>query len=269
MNYILNFFNNKDITIMYYYQSFNNTLNRLVESKITNNINIYLSSIHFGVTFDGKPYIHLNNNTPDNQDKLWKEIKYINTIRPNIHFYAMIGGAGGAFNTLFYNFNVYYKLLFNFIKFYNIMGIDLDIEETTSINNIKMLIKRLKSDFGNNFIISMAPIANSMINDEPSMAGFIYKDLFKSDEGKLIDWFNVQCYGCYTEETFNKIISNGYPIDKIVIGMLGDEFTNENVMIAINKFNNFYKKNKVKGVILWEYGDSNIDVIKWGEEFKN
>ena len=48
--------------------------------------------------------------------------------------------------------------------------------------------------------------------------------------------------------------------------MLGDEFTNKTYLDAIKKF---YIKNKVKGVILWEYGDSNIDVVEWGLQFKN
>ena len=51
--------------------------------------------------------------------------------------------------------------------------------------------------------------------------------------------------------------------------MLGDEFTNKTYLDAIKEFKKFNIKNKVKGVILWEYGDSNIDVVEWGLQFKN
>ena len=267
MNYLCNMFSSKspDLTIMYYYQSFNNKLKDLID--IPNNINIYISSIHFGKTFDGEPYINLNNDVPDNHKSLLEEIEYISKNTTNIKFLAMIGGAGGAYSTFFSDFETYYKLLYNFIESFNIKGVDLDIEETTSIKNIEKLILRLKNDFGKEFIISMAPIANSMISDTGSMAGFIYKDLFKSEAGKLIDWFNIQCYYCYNQDTFDKIIKNGYPANKIVIGMLGDEFTNETYLTAIKEFKKFYIKNNVKGVILWEYGDSNIDVIEWAKHF--
>ena len=70
------------------------------------------------------------------------------------------------------------------------MGVDLDIEENVSLDNVKMLINRLNLDFGSNFIISMAPLAISLTEDTPGMGGFVYKDLYNSKEGKLITYFN-------------------------------------------------------------------------------
>ena len=208
MNCFYNMFSGEpdSLTIMYYYQSFNNKLKQLVDINIPNKINIYLSSIHFGTTFDGEPYINLNNDVPENHKSLLDEIEYVSNNSSNITFFAMMGGAGGAYETFFSDFEIYYKLLYNFIESFNIKGLDLDVEETTSIKNIEKLILRLKNDFGTKFIISMAPIAGSMIADTGSMGGYIYKELFNSEAGKLIDWFNVQCYYCYNEDTFDKII---------------------------------------------------------------
>jgi chitinase len=74
----------------------------------------------------------------------------------------MIGGAGGAYNYLFSNFDVYYKLLYDVINKYPIDSIDLDIEEPVKLNDVKMLIRRIRKDFKENFIISMAPISYSL-----------------------------------------------------------------------------------------------------------
>ena len=41
----------------------------------------------------------------------------------------MVGGTGGAFNTLFSNFNLYYPLLKNIINKYNCISECLDIEK--------------------------------------------------------------------------------------------------------------------------------------------
>ena len=107
----------------------------------------------------------------------------------------MLGGAGGAYSDLFSNFEVYYGMLKTLINTKSfICGIDLDIEEPVSLDNVKMLIQRIKKDFGPNFLISMAPIQSSLQQDYPGMGGFIYKDLYSSEVGKLIDYFNGQFY---------------------------------------------------------------------------
>ena len=52
---------------------------------------------------------------------------------------------------------------------------------------------------------------------------FIYKDLYKSDEGKMIDYFNGQFYFDFSSESFNQVVENGYPSEKIVIGMISSQ----------------------------------------------
>ena len=75
----------------------------------------------------------------------------------------MVGGAGGAFSQLFSNYQEYYKLLKKTVLEYPfISGIDLDIEETTKISDVKKLISQINIDFGKEFIISMAPVSASL-----------------------------------------------------------------------------------------------------------
>ena len=60
----------------------------------------------------------------------------------------MTGGAGGAFTELFSDFKTYYPLLHQLLNEKTFIGgIDLDIEESVDINQIKMLIRLLKQDF--------------------------------------------------------------------------------------------------------------------------
>ena len=239
-----------DKRIIYYYQTFvglNNIINS--NNKVTH---IHLSSIHFGSSKN--PYIHLNNYSPYDVkfNSVWDDIKLAK--KSGIKIILMVGGAGGAFQTLFSNFNNYYTLLKDLIlnKIDLIDGIDLDIEETVNINDIEKLINKLKTDFGNSFIITMAPIQSSIENDINGMGGFIYKDLYLKC-GHLIDYFNVQCYNEYSIESYTKMIQNGYPEDKIVMGSISSQNLNSNLEVIknINK-----KYTKFGGVFNWEYYDS-------------
>ena len=129
--------------IIYYYQTFTGLKNILAEKPYVTHI--HLSSIHFGLDENNKPYIHLNDNNPQDKcfDSLWKELKEAQNL--GIKIVLMIGGAGGAFNDLFSNFDIYYKLLTNTINSHSIFsGIDLDVEEYIDIEKIEFLINKLK-----------------------------------------------------------------------------------------------------------------------------
>jgi len=251
--------------IIYYYQTFVGLDKILKESAVTH---IHLSSIHFGKNADGSPYIHLNDNSPDDDIffNLWKDIKKAQNI--GIKIVLMLGGAGGAYNDLFNNFEIYYKLLHDVVKKYNLDGIDLDIEESVDLKNIKMLINRINNDFGNKFLITMAPIQNSLENDTPGMGGFIYKELYNSKEGKLINYFNGQFYSDFSFESYNNVIENDYPPNQVVIGMISGQDFNScclNIKKIIEKYNNF------GGVFIWEYfnapPDKN-DPSVWSKKIK-
>lgn len=240
--------------IIYYYQTFTGLQNILKQDtpKITH---IHVSSFHFGINKDKSNYIHLNNNPPNSPmfNSLWKELKQAH--EKGIKIIIMIGGAGGGFETLFSNFEIYYKLLQEVIReYYFIAGIDLDVEESIGFVNITTLIQRIYTDYGSQFIISMAPLAASLIHDNEGMGGFSYKKLYKSPQGKMIHYFNGQFYGCFDALTYNSIISNGYPASKIVIGMLSQDFSYTTFGNALQELRKIkYKYNSFGGIFVWEY----------------
>ena len=243
--------------IIYYYQTFCGLQNILkYENPVVTHI--IVSSIHFGINADVTPYIHLNNYSPfDNKfNKLWEELRQAHT--KGIKIMLMMGGAGGAYKTLLSNFDIYYTMLKNIINKYDfICGIDLDIEENVKLDNVKIFKNKLDKDFGKDFIITMAPVSSSLSNDHSGMGGFIYKKLFQSNEGMRINWFNGQFYGSYTFDIFNNIINNGYPANKVVMGMLSGNYDKKNfknALMEIKKISDKY--NNFGGVFDWEYCDS-------------
>lgn len=246
--------------ICYYYQTFKG-LSQVLDKPNLVDI-IIVSSIHFGINNDGTPYIHLNNNPPESGDfnKVWEETRELS--EKGVKIMLMVGGAGGAYNHLFSNYLIYYPMLVNTIKKYNwITGVDLDIEEYVNIENVKKIINDLKKDFGDQFTITMAPIQAALMSNGPGIGGFSYKDLFNSLEGKYISHFNVQCYSSYTLEAIELIINNGYPADKIVMGMLGGDYNSSDFKIILSEVENIKEKyNNLGGVFCWEYCNSPPDI---------
>ena len=238
---------------IYYYQTFvglHDLMNHVQDIDV-----IIVSSIHFGKDKSGKKNIFLNDNIPYDPifNALWMETEKLSVQGCNIML--MVGGAGFAYKELFSDFNTYYPLLKGLIEEKSwIKGIDLDVEETTSIEDIKMLINRLIQDFSDEFIITMAPVASTLITDGSSFAGFNYKGLYNSEEGKYIHWFNTQCYNSYTFETYESIIKNGYPPEKVVMGMESGQFDESSFPKALDEIKKIKDKYpKFSGVFDWEY----------------
>ena len=238
---------------IYYYQSF------IGLEKIFTHIQdidvIIISSIHFGKDLNKNPYIHLNDNNPNNVifNNLWQDTEKASV--QGCKIMLMMGGAGGAYQELFSNYKEYYSLL---VKLINekpwITGIDLDIEEGVKLSDIQMLINNLRDDFGTNFTITMAPISSTLISDGGSMAGFNYKELYNSKEGKYIHWFNTQCYDSFSMNTYDSIIKNGYSPEQIVMGMESGQFDQSTFKNALQEVNQIKKKYpKFAGVFDWEY----------------
>lgn len=253
---------------IYYYQTFCG-LTKLF-SHVQDIDVIIISSIHFGVQ-NNKPYIHLNNNSPMDSifDKVWYESEKLSS--QGVDILLMIGGAGGAYQYLFTDFDIYYPMLKELLLTKTfIKGVDLDIEETADPIMVQKLIQKVIDDFGQNFIITMAPVSESLIHDGEGFGGFSYKNLYQS-VGKYISWFNTQCYNSYTEETYSKIIQNGYPSNKIVFGMLGGDYDNFNKsVLEIQKVHNNYPE--CGGVFTWEYINSppdKSDPSEWCKSIKN
>ena len=241
--------------IIFYYQTFTSLKPILkIDTVVTH---IHLSSIHFGIS-NNKPYIHLNDNIPNDPifNNMWEDIKKADNL--GIKIILMIGGAGGAFNTLFSNFDVYYNLLKTTINNYKcIKGIDLDVEEPVTLENMIKLINQIKTDFGSDFIISMAPVSFAMESDHVGLGNFIYKDLYNK-VGDKIDYFNCQFYYDFAENSYDKVIQNGYPSSKIVMGMTSDE----NISTTKKIVSNLSKKYEFGGVFDWEYFNAPPDKEK-------
>ena len=255
--------------IIFYYQTFTDINDQyiLLDSVLYSNTpltHVHISSIHFGVDSDNKPYIHLNNRHPENTyfKPVWNSIK--KAYGKGVTIIAMIGGAGGGYSSLFSDFETYYPLLYQFLKNRPyISGIDLDIEETCSLDNVKMLINKIVADFGEDYIISTAPVQSSLSNDQPGMGGFCYKDLITSKEGKYIDYINCQAYNSYTLETLDSIIDNGYSSDKIVMGLISGQNYAEELKKMVEKY-----KDRFGGVFVWEYFNAIPSPANWLKNIK-
>ena len=238
---------------IYYYQTFVGLNDLLTHSQDINVI--IVSSIHFGKDKSGKKGIYLNDNIPTDPifDQLWLETEKISAEGCTIML--MMGGAGLAYNVLFSDFDIYYPQLVQLVKDKSwIQGVDLDIEESVKLDDIKMLINRLVKDFDKDFIITMAPISITLQQDGSSMAGFSYKELYLSDEGKHIHWFNTQSYYSFSFDTYESIIKNNYPSEKIVMGMESGQFNKETFQNALNEIKKIKDKYpNFAGVFDWEY----------------
>ena len=220
---------------------------------------IHLSAIHFGLEVNNDPYIHLNNYSPNDPrfSNVWKELKIAHDM--GIKIILMVGGAGSAYQQLFSNFEVYYNLLHNLIKDKTIIqGIDLDIEESVSLDDIRCLIRRIRQDFTDKFIISTAPIQSSLESDTPGMGGFVYKDLMKSEEGKMINYINGQFYGDYSLNAYDTVVKNGYKPENVVMGMLSGQEYSEELKKIVEKYGK-----KFGGVFIWEYSDIKPNSMVW------
>ena len=257
---------------IYYYQSFVGLEQSLTHIEDISVFNV--SSIHFGKDPKGTKSIYLNDNKPNDPifNDLWLQTEKASS--QGCIIMLMMGGAGFAYKELFSDFDTYYPQLKQLIDEKSwIQGIDLDIEESTTIDNIKMLINRLVKDFGNNFIITMAPVAPTLQNDSSSMAGFSYKELYLSEEGKKIHWFNTQCYVLFSLETYESIIKNGYPPEKVVMGMESGQFdskTFQNALDEIKKIKDKYPT--FAGVFDWEYLNAppnEKDPSEWASLMRN
>ena len=235
--------------IVYYYQTFCG-LQKVIDDSNNNITHIHLSSIHFDVDD-----IHLNDYSPYDErfESVWDDLDILRQ-KKDINTILMIGGAGGAFQQMFTDFDKYYKMVYTLItsKKNLIKGVDLDIEEEVDINDIIKLILRFKSDFGLDFIISMTPIQSSLQTDNSGMGGFVYKHLYNK-LGNLIDYFNVQCYGDYSIDCIKSIVKNGYPVEKINMGMMSYQY-NVTIPDIIKEIIKLYPH--FGGVYDWEYNDA-------------
>lgn len=213
--------------------------------------------------------IHLNDYPPDDPHfyTLWNETVIMK--EAGVTIMGMVGGAaGGSYDTSTLDapddatFETYYGQLHDLIVNFQLQGMDLDVEQPFSQSGINRLISRLRSDFGPDFLITLAPVATALENSA-NLSGFSYNQL-QTDEGSSIDWYNTQFYsGFGTMETpndFINIVNTGYSPDIIVAGQVTNPAGNggyiptsdlNTTIIALDQ-----KYGQIGGVMGWEYFNS-------------
>ncbi|KAH8889053.1 glycoside hydrolase, partial [Thozetella sp. PMI_491] len=176
--------------------------------------------------------MRLNGFDPDNSSLswLWPEVKKVQkagvpVTMMMLDYWSLVAKNSTSFETC-------YRALHDTLAKYGFDGIDLDIEDKWTAddeinpNAIKLdsvinLIDRLKSDFGPDFLITLAPVASALSGGQ-SLSVFNYKEL-ERQRGSSIAWYNAQFYNYHgfagTPGDYIAIIDNGWSPDRVVLGM--------------------------------------------------
>lgn len=184
---------------------------------------VIIAAIHLNypagnITLNDDPYTH------SKFTELWDEARILQA--HDIKVMGMLGGAArGSFLKLDgreEGFEAFYQPLREMILFAQLDGLDLDVEEAMSLGGIIRLVDRLRHDFGSEFIITLAPVAPGMRNEQ-NLHGFDLEVLEKA-MGRHIAWYNTQFYcgwgNMASFEDYEGIIRRGWPVEKIVVGLV-------------------------------------------------
>jgi len=138
-------------------------------------------------------------------------------------------------------------------------GIDLDVEQSETLDNIVTLIQRLRTDFGKDFIITLAPVA-SALKGGSNLSVFSYQTL-EQKYGHEIDWYNAQFYsgfGSMSNSTDYDDIVTKCPLDpsRLVAGTLSNK-NNGSGWVELD-----IVKSTVRG-LMKKYGDSFGGIAAW------
>ncbi|KAI1375870.1 glycoside hydrolase family 18 protein [Hypoxylon crocopeplum] len=221
-----------DHRVVLYYQTtqYNNSatehisllplINSAPEISVTH---VLVAAIHL----NGDGSIHLNDFPPENPifDQVWSDAAQLQAA--GVTVMGMLGGAAaGSYQRLDGDdaeFEQYYGLLHDMIGTYNLQGLDLDVEESMSLDGMIRLIDRLKQDFGDGFVISLAPVASALTEGGGNLSGFNYFDL-EAQRGSSISFYNGQFYygwgNAGSASDYESILDDGFPADKVVMGMV-------------------------------------------------
>lgn len=179
--------------------------------------------------------ITLNDDSPNSTyyDKTWSEAATLQS--HGVKVMAMVGGAAqGSFNGRLCSNNSgevqddFYVPFASTLKYHKLDGLDIDIEESVPLACPQNLVQRIRSDFGDDFIISMAPVASDLTgNGGSALGGFSYTEFDQSSAGKEVDFYNGQYYSGFVEgsleDSYEAAINNGYSPDRVVMGVLDSE----------------------------------------------
>lgn len=224
---------------------------------------LIIAAIHLN---DTPGDITLNDHPPDNPlfKPLWSEIQLFQDV--GIKVLGMLGGAAkGSFTRLDGDeakFEAFYVPLWGMLRAYKFDGLDLDVEESMSLSGVIRLIDRLKADFGDAFIITLAPVAPALQRG-PHLSGFEY-DALEVLRGGKISWYNTQFYCGWGSmgdtQGYDLIMACGWPANKVVAGVVTngengqgwvpDEILQMVIVTLMERYPGF------GGIMGWEYFNS-------------
>ncbi|EDR05807.1 glycoside hydrolase family 18 protein [Laccaria bicolor S238N-H82] len=232
---------------------------------------LIVAAFHLFADKDGNKLIHLNDVSPEDSTftQMWADVAQMQ--ESGVKVMGMLGGAAaGSYANLASDFDDYYQLLSTCITNHGLDGFDLDIEEPDSLANIVKLIQKLRSDFGEDFIITLAPVASALKGGKDPFSGITYSDLEKN-YGDSIDWYNTQFYsgfGSMKDTTDYDAIVTGCPLDpsRLVAGILTNK-DNGNGWVELDTVKSTVQQllqqySRFGGIAGWEYFNSEPDPNK-------
>ncbi|GIK00633.1 hypothetical protein Aspvir_004660 [Aspergillus viridinutans] len=212
-------------------------------------------------------HITLNDDPPDHEmyNPLWAEVPVLK--RSGVKVMGMLGGAAqGSYRCLDGDqgkFERYYQPLLAMVRHHQLDGLDLDVEEEMSLSGIIRLIDRLKLDLGDDFIITLAPVAAALLGIG-NLSGFDYRQLEQQRASK-ISWYNAQFYNGWglaeDPRMYAAIVAQGWSPQRVVYGLLTNpgngsqgyvprEKIGPILAVLVEQFPDF------GGVMGWEYFNS-------------
>lgn len=240
---------------------------------------IFLAAFHI----NSDKSVHLNDNLPEDPKftQMWQDLGQMQA--QGVKVIGMLGGAApGTYNLLTpANFDTYYPILANYISEFHLDGMDLDVEQSTSLSVITNLITRLKADFGDNFIITLAPVATAL-TEGANLSGFDYIQL-EQQMGSKIAWYNAQFYSgfgtLFPDSQYIDIVNFGSGLNpnRLVASVLtnpangGGYISPDEVVSSVKDLSARYGFN-FGGINGWEYFNSNPNRTEpwvWAQTMSN
>src|SRR6218665_3001278 len=232
---------------------------------LTNNNTRVSDVIVAAIHLNSPTNVHLNDDPPNSPKftQMWADLAAMQA--RGVRVLGMVGGAAqGSFQRLDTDFNTYYPVLKNIITTYKLDGVDLDVEEYMSLAGMERLIRALRADFGQNFVITLAPVATALYGGG-NLSGFNYEQLYR-DVGSQISWFNAQFYNGWgfmgTPSGYQAIVNRRViPAQKVVAGMLSNPVNGGSGYVDITTAQNTVRGlvgsyQEFGGVASWEYFNS-------------
>ncbi|KAI9740966.1 MAG: hypothetical protein M1818_004572 [Claussenomyces sp. TS43310] len=196
----------------------------LITTPNTTVTHLIIAALHLN---DPPGNIHLNDHPPQRpgNQTLWAELSVLRA--SGVKVLGMLGGAArGSFARLDRDeetFEAYYTPLRDLIRERSLDGLDLDVEEPMTLAGVIRLIDRLKADFGDEFLVTLAPVAGALLSSQRNLSGFDYEAL-EVLRGSSIAWYNTQFYCGWGDMSstsgYDMIVARGFPPSKVVVGMV-------------------------------------------------